>query len=85
LGFFEGFKGKSKKKKKSRKKSELNETFDIEKYMVVISSVQLCGHIMGHAIYTIKTVNCLSFDAHPAVLNDKVKENSHYSKTYCFF
>lgn len=39
-------------------------TCTVEKYMVVISSVQLCGHIMDHPIYMITAVNCLSLSSH---------------------
>ncbi|KAI9486898.1 MAG: SacI homology domain-containing protein [Benjaminiella poitrasii] len=37
-----------------------------EKYMVVISSVQCRGSIMGSPIYMIDEVNCLSFDTNKA-------------------
>ncbi|KAI8336915.1 SacI homology domain-containing protein [Blakeslea trispora] len=33
------------------------------KYMVVVTSVQLRGHLMGHPIYVIDGISCLSFDA----------------------
>lgn len=38
----------------------------LEKYMVVISSVQLRGHLMGHPVYVIDGVSCLSFDSYKA-------------------
>lgn len=47
--------------------------FFLEKYMIVISSVQLRGHLFGHPIYVIERVSCLSFDSSKACqkLNNK--------------
>lgn len=42
--------------------------------MVVISSVQLRGHIMGHAVYSIQAVTCLSFNSYCQKLNNEVEE-----------
>lgn len=43
--------------------------------MIVISSVQLRGHLFGHPIYVIEKVSCLSFDSFKACqrLDSKVK------------
>ncbi|KAI9353947.1 SacI homology domain-containing protein [Pilaira anomala] len=47
-----------------------------EKYMIVISSVQLRGHLFGHPVYVIERVSCLSFDSSKACqkLNKKQEE-----------
>ncbi|KAI7895964.1 SacI homology domain-containing protein [Mucor mucedo] len=37
-----------------------------EKYMVIISSVQLRGHLFGNPVYVIERVSCLSFDSFKA-------------------
>ena len=34
--------------------------------MLVITSVQLRGHLMGHPVYVIDGISCLSFDASKA-------------------
>lgn len=44
----------------------VNGFFKSEKYMVVISSVQLRGHLMGNPVYMIDGVSCLSFDSYKA-------------------
>ncbi|KAK4512966.1 uncharacterized protein ATC70_003677 [Mucor velutinosus] len=45
-----------------------------EKYMVVISSVQLRGHLMGNPVYVIDGVSCLSFDSYKACQKLDTKE-----------
>lgn len=44
--------------------------------MVVISSVQIRGHIFGNPIYVIERVSCLSFDSYKACqrLDNKVRK-----------
>ncbi|KAI9265645.1 SacI homology domain-containing protein [Helicostylum pulchrum] len=37
-----------------------------EKYMIIISSVQLRGHLFGNPVYVIERVSCLSFDSFKA-------------------
>lgn len=48
-----------------------------EKYMVVISSVQIRGHLFGNPIYVIERVSCLSFDSYKACqrLDNKIEED----------
>ncbi|KAI8341622.1 SacI homology domain-containing protein [Choanephora cucurbitarum] len=48
------------------------------KYMLVITSVQLRGHLMGHPVYVIDGISCLSLDASKACqqLDLKVIEHS---------
>ncbi|CAO0801593.1 unnamed protein product [Mucor circinelloides] len=45
-----------------------------EKYMVVISSVQLRGHLLGNPVYVIDGVSCLSFDSYKACQKLDTKE-----------
>ncbi|KAI8085318.1 SacI homology domain-containing protein [Thamnidium elegans] len=47
-----------------------------EKYMIIISSVQLRGHLFGNPVYVIERVSCLSFDSFKACqkLNRKQEE-----------
>lgn len=46
--------------------------------MAIITSVHLAGYLMGHAIYTIEKVNCLSFDSIKACQKlNKVRASTH--------
>lgn len=53
--------------------------------MIIISSVQLRGHLFGNPVYVIERVSCLSFDSFKACqkLNRKVHiEKKLYTHIY---
>ncbi|KAL7311798.1 hypothetical protein PS15m_009517 [Mucor circinelloides] len=52
-----------------------------EKYMVVISSVQLRGHLLGNPVYVIDGVSCLSFDSYKACQKLDTKEEEQEAVT----
>ena len=60
-------------KKEGHPSKILNTVGFIEKFLVVITRVQLLGRIFGHPIYVIEQVACLNFDAKKACAKLDIK------------
>ncbi|CEP16863.1 hypothetical protein [Parasitella parasitica] len=52
-----------------------------EKYMIVVSSVQLRGHLLGNPVYAIDGVSCLSFDFYKACQKLDTKDDEQETVT----